>query len=416
MTVTALPAAQSRSESVKKLRDRLKRQSEPDPDFSKEYVGEDAGRSDQIHEYLRRRSQRIWKYFGPIWLNNVRLNIPQINETYVGHQLNDGLARAAKRVNSEQVFVFAPGASLKQYEPFMEEIAAELPKHGLIVASPTVLPWMRRFGLEPDILVAADPNPNQADPIIKTGGPKDMLLICPPIISRELVTQFKRKNVYWYNSVIMDETGGIEDNDYSTIMLMLLKPLRQFVVQAGSVTNQVVLALRSAIDSSTLNASRIVLVGADYGYWKGLARVPFYEQNDDGTWVEGTYREAVIEPDHIEWDGMSTNRRMVLYKRSLLYFWWVSMTPIYSCSEGILHELPYVSMWDILKDQYRQYLSKDEITQIVRQFMEVDFPASFPALLEKEGEDGEGNGQTLKGGGSDPGSFRIGTFTPKELL
>ena len=376
-------------------------------------------------QWMKARSQQIWKHFGPTWLNNVRKNIPQINETAANHQLEDAFKRAADRIDSDQVLIFAPGASLKQWEPYMKELAPKLQQAGIIIATPTVLNWLRMHGVEPTILMASDSSPLQTEPLKVAPSTGNMMLLVPPLVDRSLVKAFPRSMVYWYNSLIMDEDGGVEGLDYNEFMLMLLQPLHQFIVQAGSVTNQAVIAARSAIDTGIISAQRIVLIGADYAYHGGNGRVPMplqHGETEDGepVWYCPVYPGIPVEPDSIMWDGMPTNRRMVVYKKNLLYYWWATKSPIYSCSEGILNEFPYVSLFDIADNKYPEYLNKDEMREMAYEFLEVQFPQEFSALFDEELQGETDEGRNASGYGKDdlrdPRQIRVESPARKELL
>lgn len=347
--------------------------------------------------YMLARSKATWKHFGAQWLSNTRANIPQILKSTSHRLVLDIVKRTPKElVKAEQIFMFAAGPSLRRIENQVHELKGK----GIIVATPTVLPWMRHHGLEPDWLLATDSNPSSIVPIAIDGA-RDIRLLCPSTIDRRLVELFPLKNVYWYNSLSQGPDGTIHSSEFSNFMQLLFTSREEedykipgidaWVVQAGCCTNQAVILLNWMLNSKVLDAKRIILMGADYCYWRGLSRVPFYQPlekdilgavpfYDPGTEFREPelYRPIGHPKDAIEWDGMQSNRRMVLYKRSLLLYYGATAAPLLSCSQGILTEIPYVSIEDILSGNYPRVLSPEEIAVACSGFLDEEFPNWFP--------------------------------------
>jgi hypothetical protein len=332
---------------------------------------------DQVKAYLNTRASRVWRHFGPEWFGNIHDNFNLIKELGPHHTIDALPAKLPKhRQNMETIFVFASGASLTKYEKQLRSFK----DYGLIFASPTQLQYLRYCGLEPDVLFSSDSNAtSQSDPVIKSGGAGNMLLTGTPFISPNLVRLFPRKNIYMYNSVIQDEKGGIKESDYSLIMLWLLeKSLPRFFVQAGCVTNQMFMIATTFMNEGMLpSVKRIVFVGADHGFWKGYARCPAPELENRAGWTEAEMVPYQETNSTIEWEGMMSDRRMVLYKRSALIFYQALKPPVYDMSDGIFHEFPKVEFANIVDDVWPDQPTAEEINERVTSFMVDVFPSKF---------------------------------------
>ncbi len=358
-----------------------------------------ARQQEAMRQYMRARAAATWNHFGAEWLSNVRANIPQIIQPTSHRFVLDAVKGLPKElIDAEQIFIFAAGPSLRRVEANVHKLKGK----GIIVGTPTVLPWMRHHGLEPEWLLVNDSNSQAVIPIEGSGGAGETRLLCPPTIDRRVVKLFPKKNVYWYNSLVQGEDGTVESAQFSNFMQLLFLPreeekdyqipgIEAWVVQAGCCTNQAIILINWMLQSETIGAKRIVLMGADYAFWWGLARVPLYQNlkpdsegmlpfYNKGTLVRGPsdYLTLGHPPDAMDWDGMQTCRRMVLYKRSLLLYYAATAAPLLSCSQGILTEIPYVGIGAMLNGEYPDVPGRQAIAVACSGFLDQEFPDWFP--------------------------------------
>jgi hypothetical protein len=302
------------------------------------------------------------------------------------YQLSDGVERLPEKIrNADTVYIFASGPSLRN----IEDRVSKLRNKGLIIASPTTVPWLYAHGLYPHWILSSDSQERQYHDCARVGANRFSSLIAPQSVHPSLPKYFGHKT-FWFKSLIQGEDGSIDSVEYSRIVNDLLSNIDVFAVQAGCVTNQAIIISLFLMQKNLIKAKRVCLVGADYAYSGGFDRVPIYELvYEENGWlptreyrkVERPYGGRIVgyvqppkERDGIEWEGYQTNSRMVLYKRSFIILWISTHMNIVTCSDGILHEVQHVEFDDILEGEFPEKLTDEEIDTRGLHFLHDVFP------------------------------------------
>jgi len=295
---------------------------------------------------------------GPSWFRNMRLNAPDVVDGFekVGLDIVD-------KSDRQTAFVFAPGASLTQYEGRIHEI------DGVIIATPTAVPWLLDQNLRPDFVVIVDSHPKMAQLLTEYDGP----LVVPTTVDHAVVELPNKK--YWFK-LLFGSTGQADDPEFGQMNFMIHKMwdnIEKGFVSLGSVTNMAVQITFHLMAEHIIQAKRMVLMGADYSYWNDLGRVP-----NDG-------KKAPARPLDIDacvYRGKHTNVRMVYYLWGLYRLLKSIYLPIFSMSEGTLTEIPYVSFEDILANNYPQELTLEELQAKMEAALK-EFFDTLPSLVEE---------------------------------
>ena len=309
-------------------------------------------------EVLQELKQKTAETMMPSWLRNMRLNAPYVEKDFT--KLPDVLEQ---NISADTVFVFAPGPSLSQYEGRIHEIS------GLVVGTPTVVPWMLANNITPDFVVVVDTHPSMSKLLSDYKGP----IVCPPTIDHAIVSLPNEK--YWFR-LLMGTDGTQEDPEFgwwNFVTHKMWDNLSAGFVSLGCVTNMAVAMSYDFLAKRVFRGRRVVLMGADYAYWKEWSRVS----------PDGKMRPRPLEIDAMEWGGFQTNARMVYYAWALYRLWRATNMPLYSMSEGILKELPGVTFDEVLAGQYPDRLDPDEIQERTDRFFET-FKQDFGKKVEDE--------------------------------
>jgi len=242
--------------------------------------------------------------------------------------------------------IFASGPSLAKYTGKINQLNA----NSIIVATPTNVPWLQDEGVRIDMVVIADSHPGMATKLKGYEGP----IICPPTIAPE-VTMLPN-DIFWYKLLM----GNGQGNDpfygfWNMIQHGMFEKIEYgFNAENGCVTNMALAIVYDMMRSRHLLCKRIILAGADYAYTEGWAR------------IESTLRPKPLDIDAMEYLGYHTNSRMVFYKHRLIQLWeQLKGIDIYSMSEGIITEIPEVTLDDILAKTYPAQPTDKERTALV---------------------------------------------------
>lgn len=297
----------------------------------------------------------------------------------VGINLRSGLGRPVTEFTlpndrqKETIFIIGPGASLSQYR----EVLPQLRDHGTVIMQPTAYPWMHRIGLEPDVIVSVDHMPAQVRLIEGATCP----VICPTTCDQGFAEEHE---TYFFTLYLGDGTtkkDGTDEGHYFAAWNHMMHHLHKYAVtevgwvSAMDVTN---MATQIAFDLMAgenrmpkFPAKRVVLVGADRSFWHGYQRL---QGLNDGEEL------PKYKPDkrYIEFRGMMTDYVMIFYMYALYELWRLRLQPLYRCDEGIMKEIPYVSMDQILADKYPRPLSAKRVLQRTEDFILHEFVDTMP--------------------------------------
>lgn len=309
-------------------------------------------------EVLAELKQKTVDSMMPSWCRNMRLNAP-----YVEKDFTELPSVLQDNISADTVFVFAPGPSLSQYEGRIDKIS------GLIIGTPTVVPWMLANNLTPDVVVIVDTHPSMAKLLADYKGP----ILCPPTIDHAVCSLPNEK--YWFR-LLLGTDGSSADPEFGWWNFMVHKMwdnLSAGFVSLGCVTNMAVAISYDFLAKRVFRGRRIVLMGADYAYWKDWSRVS----------PDGKMRPRPLEIDAIEWAGLPTNARMVYYAWALYRLWRATNMPLYSMSEGILTEIPHVDFETVMSGKYPDRLEAEEIQERTDRFFDT-FKQDFGQKIGEE--------------------------------
>lgn len=307
-------------------------------------------------ELQRQQKNKTLEAFFDIWWKHIRENIPYIKQSLAEIPIK----------KHETVYIFAPGASLSQYENRIHMLQS----HGLIIGTPTVLHWMYAHDIIPDIVVAVDSSEEMEEQIAASG-------YDGPIIAPVTVCNGIAKRDTYFMVIIMDHVQKIGDkiqpaNDIDACMLSMFRELL-FFLSLGHVTAAALQTLVTLAMHRCWTPQRFVLVGADYGYWRGYGR------------VSKTGDAMPKQPDEkITIGGIDTDYKMAIYK-ARLYQYWAAVTPnLYTLSDGLLHEIPHMSFDDLLQNRFPQPLGKEAAQEAYRKYVMETFPQEVLPQIPRE--------------------------------
>lgn len=272
----------------------------------------------------------------------------------------------------DTVFIVGPGASIHQYKDELSKLS----EHGLVIAQPTAYPFMHTIGLEPDLVVVADKSPKMTYKLRGYTGP----VICPTTVDPGLAQEH---DCYFFT---LYQGDGTPNHPRFGLINSVMHWLNRGVfgahgwVSLGDVTNMAVQIAWDYMQGHALpkiNAKRIVLVGIDRCFWKGLNRV----RDDAGEPVP-----RLTMDNDIEWRERGTTVQMVMYQERLYRWWRMFAAPLYRLDHGIQTEIPFVHLGQIENGKYPKPLSREEIENRVDPFLTDEFLKNFPYQFAK-GED-----------------------------
>ena len=256
----------------------------------------------------------------------------------------------------DTIVIVGPGASMKKYEGELwrlREVAT-------IITLPTALWWTHTVQrLWPDLVVVVDGDQSQPQLMRSADyhGPIIASTTAHPILGKE-------NDVYWFSALAGNGAPKPEDNEfywYDVPLMGMDGDINWQYRSLGCSTNMAVLIAMDLRARGVSSAKRIVLLGCDSSSWGGYRRCPpshisqeFPSVGDMRWWVE--------------WEDRLTNPQMISYKMTLMMYWMHTHAPIYTLSDGIMHEFPSVTIDDVVAGNYPDYPTKKQIIDRVDTF------------------------------------------------
>lgn len=253
----------------------------------------------------------------PVWAQNMGKNVIWADKD----------AFAAPVAWKDTVVLFASGASLSQYAGKLKGING----NATVVATPSNVEWLKSQGVDIDLVVVMDSHPYMGKWISDYYGPVIASTVVDASVSAHRASFYK----------LYIEGEGM----WNAIQNFMFPHVAAgYPAEFGCVTN---VAFALICDMS---GKRVVLAGADYGYWKGYARVADKLQKAD---LRDTFKVH----------GVPTKYEMFLYKDALLRIWSkvANRVPVYSMSEGIVDEIPTVGLQDVLQGNWPEQVNEGDV-------------------------------------------------------
>jgi hypothetical protein len=297
---------------------------------------------------------------GPLILDDF-----QVDRTTGEAKADRNVSQATCRASSAtSAIIVATGPSLEKYLDSLKSWK------GLIIAAPTALSTLVAHGIIPHYCVAVDASDSIG--LILSEAPYASMgiqLLIPPTIDYRTAKAFDGAR-WWFKSLLLAKNGP--DHPFNLYMTLLYPWILNWVYQAGCVTNAAFLLAMMLNAEGRHNIEKVFLFGADFGYPEGLSRVKSYKYAIalDGSprWLEQprdplTFRVPNM-PIVRSANGIPSDPAMLGYKRSLYTCWLLQGTSpmetplglrrrpcLYSCSEGILFEMPIADGHEVIESQ-----------------------------------------------------------------
>lgn len=317
-----------------------------------------------VQRWLMNTSQNLPAVYGPdAWDILSRLEDEETTNELLKSEINQvSDLSERKREGLHTAYVLASGPSLTKYR----SVLPKLKETGYIISSPTVNGWLvKQAHVYPDLTMCVDGNPLSAKLVADSGVLNDTdsaLLMCPEA-PPQLPVLYGRARTYWMRTAIPGPDGSMDWEPYSIFQSFLGKAITYRFAQLGCVTNMAVSAAMALRAHAGWEIDQIVLLGADYGYWRGYDRVPM-----DGSATLAPFNPE--SPSNFQHKSVMSDRRMVRYKASLMLLWLQSKSRIYSMSHGILNEFPRVTSKQALSGHFPAYPEWEEVRKRIIGWME----------------------------------------------
>ncbi len=248
--------------------------------------------------------------------------------------------------------ILGPGASILQYDDCLDELR----EVATLCILPTALEWCESIGIAPDFVVIQDSGHDEPDFFQPGAYP----VLGPTTLNPRVVEQ---QDPHLFTLLLGNgSTEAPVFGPWNKWSLQQDRDLDGGIVSMGCVTNMALSVIELFRQSKQLRAEKVVLFGQDFAGWKGFARVPRLEETECPT------IEEFAVHNWIEWQGYHTDARMIWYRFKLLNLWRHTFMPLYSCSEGMLEELPYVGFDNIMRGKWPRYPSRAKIVEMFTEF------------------------------------------------
>ena len=248
--------------------------------------------------------------------------------------------------------------------PSLDKAAPLLPRFpGAVFCGPSQVRTLDRWSRLPDYIVAIDSHPVVAEQLKGPLYSSTVLLTHQAIDPK--VLEFWQWGIRFFRLA----------TDFDQVQQAMYPWLRvRFTARGCTVNAAVQLA-------AWLGYSPIYLVGVDFGFPEGRLRATDWEPRGAHAYNKVEPRTAYDKKQSVFTDeaeknsrngivehrGIMTTREMLYYRLLLLAIWKARHPHLWSCSEGILQELPWVSFDEVIEGDYQEgeYPSNDAIDRIV---------------------------------------------------
>lgn len=291
-------------------------------------------------ETIAKRNQATFDHFLPEWLQNCRLNAPLIETLVLKHPSIKDVPHNNKDLN--RFYLIGSGPSLNK----VTDKEWSMVKKGFVVASPTNYSFLMAHEVEPDVIISLDSNRLQAkdlNRVIKRKDSKTSFVLNPT--TSPSVFQYGYPNIYLFKAFFQNAEGNLKGT-FNSFMNLLYSNIKDFLVQAGCVSNTALLFIREYAKLNGILLKGIYGLGLDYAYTDGLNRCHRYEENENGFVLSHPSEPVTHLATHIISEGVLTNIQMYLYMRSFYILYLSLDLPIYMQRNGGLMDGVFPS-WDV---------------------------------------------------------------------
>ena len=306
------------------------------------------------------------------WMHWMRLNAPLLNEDFdcvPKHEAYDMEKFTRPVLRPDLAIVLGSGPSLETYARFLKTFP------GYILCGPSNASACVALGAPPHVVMAIDSGIGTVNYLQGIDYNKyKTILITSPTINTEAAKLFTTR--LWFLSMI--QLGKGAQHPFNIYQKLLYDNVESWMFQAGCTVNAEILQLHMIESWYGKQFKAIYLLGVDFAFFKGRARVKNYKELPDGTFQE-TFAEKAVDvpitnlPLRRAANGMISDEAMIGYKRSLLTIWQITQQRIYDCSAGIITEMPKCNFQEETTNGYpgatKTYISQEDIFNIYRKYM-----------------------------------------------
>lgn len=277
----------------------------------------------------------------PFWGKNAAENYSFIKATF--EKENKDAGALTTREHHDSVLIIGSGPSLNDIEPYLKDW------EGDIMCSSSHLAFFEALGITPTYCFIIDADPTQSF-LVTEANTKDVTLVTHPNMDPVILKAWQGDVRYFR----MHDPG---DEYFSQIMPIMYSEfmdyetqkkwsgVNAYVLNAGNVTNtQINVAHFYGYKS-------LFLCGVDLSFPNDQYRFLGYKRTEDGFEKE---TESVIpenKPLKKGMNGLKTDQVSCFYKYSTMILWGMDCPEIYSCSRGILTDIPYIPPADVVASQ-----------------------------------------------------------------
>jgi len=271
-----------------------------------------------------------------IWVRNSFRNWNFIYEKYKDENRD---VSVLKEKETRPVAIVGSGPSLNDWDELWDDWK------GAVMCSSSHLKYFNGIGRTPDYCVIIDADPAMPHLVTEADTTKTTLLthpqMDPPIL------EGWDGPIYFFR---MLDPGDDWFSKYVPMGYSVMNPyngsgVKSFVLNSGNVVNTMI-AL-----SQYIGMGNIFLCGYDLGYPDDVYRFTDFEKKD-GEWVRKPSppltKEMWAMMGH---NGVKTDKVNCFYKYSTFVLYGLDNSNIFSCSRGIVDEIPYVKPKDVIACQ-----------------------------------------------------------------
>ena len=307
-----------------------------------------------------------------VWMHWLRVNATLLNEDFSSEQKHEAydMEKFTRPVaRPDLVAILGSGPSLEKNAPFLKDFP------GYIICGPSNASACVALGVAPHVVMAIDSGIGTVNYLQGIDYNKHKtILITSPTIHNDAAKLFQTR--LWFLSLI--QLGKGAQHPFNIYQKLLYDNVESWMFQAGCTVNAEILQLHMVESWYEKQFAAVYLLGVDFAFFKGRARIKNYKELPDGTFQE-TFAEKATDipitnlPLRRAANGMISDEAMIGYKRSLLTIWQITQQRLYDCSEGIITEMPKKNFQEETTNGYQgateTYLSQEDIFNIYRKYM-----------------------------------------------
>ena len=268
----------------------------------------------------------------PFWSKNMAENYQPIKAEFEIENRDAG--SLTTKEHPDNVLILGSGPSLNDWEPYLKDWKGD------IMVSSSQLAYCEALGITPNYCFIIDADPTQAF-LVTEAKTENITLVSHANMDPVVLAAWKGPKYYFRMHDPGDTFfGEIMPMVYSEFMDLETKKtwpgIHAYVLNSGNVANTMIAV------SGFLSYKRIFLSGIDLGFPNHEYRFINYKRVGDG--YEKDERIPIPETKQLKegMNGVPTDQVDCFYKYSTLILYGMDNPNVYSCSRGILTEIPYI--------------------------------------------------------------------------